>query len=151
MFPLKHTWFKWSATVNCKLRSSEPALWLHYQLIIQKSHVIRNDTMWSAEAQAVIVCVLCWQYTAADTSWESIAATCGPKSSLARGRCRCDAGGPSKRGTASYRESSSSPCPAPTRSPGQCWQRELPLGFKLYYFVRLRFFFFDTTLQNQNS
>lgn len=63
--------------------------------------------------------VLCWQYTAADTSWESTAATYGPRSNRARGRCRCGVGGPSRRGTASYRASSSSPCPAPTRSPGK--------------------------------
>lgn len=81
--------------------------------------------------------VLCWQYTAADTSWESTAATCGPKSSQARGRCRWDAGGPSRHGTASYRASSSSPCPAQTRSPGQCCQM-LPMGLKCPYFLCLR-------------
>lgn len=60
------------------------------------------------------------QYTAADTSWGSTATICAPKSSRARERCRCGVEGPFRRGTASYRASSSSPCPAPTNSPGQC-------------------------------
>lgn len=80
--------------------------------------------------------VLCWQYTAADTSWESTAATYGPKSSRERGRCRCGVGGPSRRGTVSYRASSSSPCPARTRSPGKgCVLRFLALFlFKIKVF-----------------
>lgn len=82
-----------------------------------------------------VVIVLCWQFTAADTSCGSIGTTCGPKSSRARGRCRCDAGGPCRRGTASYRASSSSPCPAPTRSQGQFKASSLPVLFSSPLFL----------------
>lgn len=81
--------------------------------MLLKSSEITNLT------DLVDLAVLCWQFTAAGTSWESTTATWGPRSKRARGRCRCDAGGPSRRGTASCRGSSSSPCPAQTRSPGQ--------------------------------
>lgn len=70
--------------------------------------------MWNLKKPAFYL-----QCTAADTSWGSTGATYGPKSSRARARYQPDAGGPSRRGTASCRASSSLPCPALTSSQGE--------------------------------
>lgn len=88
------------------------------------------DRMWTDGA--VIACiVLCWQYTAADTSWESTAVTYGPRLSRAKGPCQSGVGGLCRRGTASCRESSWLPCPAQTRSAGQCCHGILEPSWKL--------------------